>query len=262
MVIAILLFLSYHFIGLFAKNSAKDGSLDPALGSWLSTLIMFPLSIYLTSRATKDRGLFEIDFIAVPLKRFFRFKTKSDQEDLQNLQSYSYYKKYSDEQLIGIVKEQKSYDLDKRPKQIALQHLSERNISLDALEEQGLEVPQKLKTARKQLKTYLNYSKTALVSYVTGIAAGILFFVFENNNLFEMAVIARTLAFMTGCLFLVFAIVSTVIHRRFYNTLGMLQKRVKPVLIALSLPFYPLKYMFFSRQMKRDYHFSCLDEIN
>src|SRR5690606_19918655 len=47
LVIAILLFLSYHFIGLFAKNSAENNTIHPILGTWLSTLIMLPLGIYL-----------------------------------------------------------------------------------------------------------------------------------------------------------------------------------------------------------------------
>lgn len=74
MVVAILLFLTYHFIGIFALNSAKNGSFNPILASWFSTLVMLPLSIFLTKRATADRGIFDFDGITVPLKRFFKFK--------------------------------------------------------------------------------------------------------------------------------------------------------------------------------------------
>ena len=69
LVIAIVLFLTYHFIGLFAENSAKSGSLNPVLAAWFSTLIMFPLSIFLTRRATADRGIFEFDHIIEPIKK-------------------------------------------------------------------------------------------------------------------------------------------------------------------------------------------------
>jgi len=262
MVVAILLFLSYHFIGLFAKNSAKDGTLNPALGTWLSTLIMLPLSIYLTSRATRDRGLFEIDFITVPLKRFFNFKTKSDLENLQNVQSYSYYTKYSDEQLIAIVKDQKKFDLDKRPKQIALQHLTDRKISLETLEAQGLEVPGKLKVAKTNIKDYKDYSKASLVAYLVATILLILHFVFNNNNMPELSGICRDLSIMSWLFFAIYVVVSNVVYRKFYKHLGLLQKRVKPLLILLALPFYPLKHLFLSRKMTRDYHFACLDEIN
>ena len=72
MVVAILLFLTYHFIGLFASNSAEGGSLSPFLGSWLSTLILFPLSVYLTYRATTDQGFVNLDVITVPIRNLFR----------------------------------------------------------------------------------------------------------------------------------------------------------------------------------------------
>lgn len=80
MVVAILLFLTYHFIGIFAKNSAEDGSISPFLATWLSTMIMLPLGIFLTYRATTDRGLFTFDVFISPfrkvLKKFALIKGK------------------------------------------------------------------------------------------------------------------------------------------------------------------------------------------
>ncbi|MFD2433160.1 LptF/LptG family permease [Mesonia maritima] len=72
MVVAILLFLTYHFIGIFAKNSAEDGSVSPFMATWLSTFVMLPLSIYLTYRATTDQGFINTDVITEPVKKFFR----------------------------------------------------------------------------------------------------------------------------------------------------------------------------------------------
>jgi lipopolysaccharide export system permease protein len=64
LVISIVLFLIYHFIGIFTKNLAEDNSINPMLASWLSTIIMLPISIYLTIRATKDRPLFDYDIFS------------------------------------------------------------------------------------------------------------------------------------------------------------------------------------------------------
>jgi len=58
LVISILLFSSYHFLGDFSKNLALDGTISPILASWLRIIIMFPFSIYLTYRATNDRSIF------------------------------------------------------------------------------------------------------------------------------------------------------------------------------------------------------------
>jgi lipopolysaccharide export system permease protein len=80
MVIAILLFLTYHFIGIFAKNSAEDGTMHPFIASWLSTGIMLPLSIWLTYRATTDQGIFDFDTFIQRIGRMLGIKRKKKEE--------------------------------------------------------------------------------------------------------------------------------------------------------------------------------------
>ena len=62
-VIALLLFLTYHFVGTFAKNAAEDGSINPFVGSWVSNLMMIPVAIYLLIRASADKSIINIDNI-------------------------------------------------------------------------------------------------------------------------------------------------------------------------------------------------------
>ena len=69
MVIAILIFLTYHFIGIFAKNSAQDGTMSPVLPSWLSTLVMLPVGIFFTYRATTDQGLLAFGNLVEPFNQ-------------------------------------------------------------------------------------------------------------------------------------------------------------------------------------------------
>lgn len=76
MVIAIVLFLTYYFIGVFAGNYSKEGNIHPILGAWLSTLIMLPLGVYLTQRATADRGLMDFGHVIEKIKNIFRKKNK------------------------------------------------------------------------------------------------------------------------------------------------------------------------------------------
>ena len=78
MVIAIVLFLAYYFLGVFAGNYAKEGNIHPILGAWLSTLIMLPLSIYLTKRATADRGLMDFGYVVERVKDYFRRKKEEE----------------------------------------------------------------------------------------------------------------------------------------------------------------------------------------
>ncbi len=65
MVIAMGVFLSYYFIGMFSKNSAETGTISSFLGAWLPTLILLPLGIMLTRNATSDRGIFNTNAITV-----------------------------------------------------------------------------------------------------------------------------------------------------------------------------------------------------
>ncbi len=76
MVIAIVLFLTYHFIGIFAKNSAEDGTLQPYIAAWLSTTIMLPLGVWLTHRATTDQGIIDLDGFSNRIKKIFKKKDK------------------------------------------------------------------------------------------------------------------------------------------------------------------------------------------
>ena len=76
MVIAILLFLTYYFIGVFAENYAKKNEIHPIFGAWLSTMIMLPLSIILTKKATADRGLMNLDGVFEFFNKIFKKKEK------------------------------------------------------------------------------------------------------------------------------------------------------------------------------------------
>lgn len=81
MVLAITLFLTYHFIGIFAKNYSEDGSIPPIIGAWVSTGIMLPLGIFLTRRATADKAVFESSGIFHKISSFFSFLKKKKKSE-------------------------------------------------------------------------------------------------------------------------------------------------------------------------------------
>ena len=56
LVLSIVIFLTYHYIGVFGKNAAEDSSISPFLGSWISTFVIAPFAIYLTKIVSADRG--------------------------------------------------------------------------------------------------------------------------------------------------------------------------------------------------------------
>ena len=260
MVIAIVLFLTYHFFGIFAKNSAEKGSFSPIIGSWLSTAVMLPLSIYLTTRATNDKGVFQFDAVLVPLKRLFTSKNKIQLSESET-KSYNYYKRYSVEELVQVIKEQEEFDLNKKPKEIALHNLLNRNIPLEELQKEGLEVDNKLIKARSLLKDYKDYSLTSLISYLVGGVLLGLHFIFKNNKLPEFAESSLSLSIIGFIFFAIYVIVDAFVYSKFYKTIDQEGKRINPIILILTLPLYPLKYLVLRNKIVADFYQSCVQSI-
>ena len=139
MVIAILLFLTYHFIGIFAKNSAEDGTLHPFIATWLSTAIMLPLSIWLTYRATTDQGVFDMDTFFQRIARLFGKKATDaaivDGEEavLLTQSEKALVLSRNDKQLIAIVKQTDGEPHSNEVLQAAKQQLKSKGYDLDSL---------------------------------------------------------------------------------------------------------------------------------
>ena len=79
-IFAVLIFISFHFINTFGKRISQENGLSPFLGSWLSSIVLTPLALLLTYRATNDIGLINMDVILTPIQKIFkklvRFKKK------------------------------------------------------------------------------------------------------------------------------------------------------------------------------------------
>lgn len=71
-VFAVLIFISFHFINTFGKRISQEDQLAPFLGAWMSSLILSPLAILLTYRATNDIGLINLDILMAPLQKIFQ----------------------------------------------------------------------------------------------------------------------------------------------------------------------------------------------
>ena len=71
-VFAVLIFITFHFINTFGKRLAEENGISPFFGSWMSSLILSPLAVLLTYRATNDIGLINIDSILQPFQKLFQ----------------------------------------------------------------------------------------------------------------------------------------------------------------------------------------------
>jgi lipopolysaccharide export system permease protein len=254
MVIAILLFLTYHFIGIFATNSAKNGGFNPILAPWFSTIIMLPLGIFLTKRATADRGLFEFDNILEPIKNALKIKDK-------NSIDYTFLSDFKNNELINTINNYKAlgYTEDVRVKAIEL--LNTRGITTEEISKRGVTIEHAYFTSEKIKTDYNEHAKFALVLYIIGVLLLILFFVFKNNKLPSLSAPAIQLSVVAFTLYLVYFIKSLINVFQFYNHINKKEKLPHVILLLLGVPFYFITYLFLNEKLKKDLKLNCLESL-
>ncbi len=67
-VISVLFFVIYYIISLTGEKATKEGNWDATLGMWISTIVLTPIAIYLTYKATNDSSLLDTDWYAGRIK--------------------------------------------------------------------------------------------------------------------------------------------------------------------------------------------------
>lgn len=62
LVFAIVCFMVFYFLSNTGQKFAKEGTMSPFMGIWLSTFVLLPIGIFLTYKALKDSELFNKEF--------------------------------------------------------------------------------------------------------------------------------------------------------------------------------------------------------
>ena len=254
MVIAILLFLTYHFIGIFATNSAKNGGFNPILASWFSTLVMLPLGIFLTKRATADRGLFEFDNILEPLKRMFKIKEKDSVD-------YRFLGSLKNEELADIINHYEAKGHEKPVQFEAIKVLKARGIATSQLRENGVLIDENFLTSEQICKDYKEHAKFAISLYNIGIVLLVLFFIFKNNELHSLVEPSIQLSVVSLVLFVIYYLKSIKNTFQFYMHIKKERNKPKIFLLILGLPLYMLTHLFLKEKIKEDLRQNCLESL-
>lgn len=255
-IIAISFFLTYHFIGIFAKNSAEDNSLNPMIASWLSTLIMLPISIYLTSRATKDRSLLDLDAIFIPFKKLIQ-RTQIDKTPTlkvfdENSEVFFQLNEYSNKKLIDVLKNYRQYGLGSTYKNTALHILNSRGVSEQELRFGGNLVNVTYESALRFKNNYDGNSKIGLLFYGVSIVMLLSGGILNNNNFPIIGKILIGIGVFTT-LFYIIAFIKTIISQsNFYKTLNKKVITHSIIFIILGIPLYFLYVLYFNQKIKED----------
>lgn len=70
-VFSIVFFLIYYLLSITGEKFAKEGMWTVFEGMWLSSVVLLPVGLFLTYKATTDSKIFEWEFYLRPVKRLF-----------------------------------------------------------------------------------------------------------------------------------------------------------------------------------------------
>ncbi len=80
-VVSVFFFVIFHIISITGEKYARAGILEPRLAMWLASLVLLPLGIFLTYKATTDSPILEADAWNRVFKKLLFYK-KDDQEKI------------------------------------------------------------------------------------------------------------------------------------------------------------------------------------
>ncbi|MDG1778686.1 MAG: LptF/LptG family permease [Flavobacteriaceae bacterium] len=253
LVIAILIFLTYHFISIFAKNSSEDNSLNPIFATWLAGIIMLPFSIYLTSRATKDRALMDLDAILIPIKKrlvktslIVEDNTTEQTVETQNIQHFE------NEKLIDLIKNYRYYGLTLAHKTDALNLLKERGITELELKLTGNLSNETYESGVRHMEDYHENATVAYFAHLLVLILGIGGFILNNNGAATVGSIMIALALIALVLFIIVFPKVLKNQAAFYKLLKKKFMAHNVVFIVLGLPLFFLYRLYFNKKMNED----------
>jgi lipopolysaccharide export system permease protein len=84
-VISVFLFILYHIISMIGEKSSLTGAMQVYTGMWLSSIVLLPLGIFLTYKATTDSPLMDLEIwnkVFGKINIFKYLKKKKKMEDM------------------------------------------------------------------------------------------------------------------------------------------------------------------------------------
>lgn len=74
-VISVLFFVVYYVISLTGEKMVREGTWAAYVGMWVSTYVLFPISVYLTYKAAKDSNLMNTDWYVIKYNKIKNYLT-------------------------------------------------------------------------------------------------------------------------------------------------------------------------------------------
>lgn len=191
-VFAVIIFIAYHFMNVFGRKLAQEAAIPPFLGTWLASIVLTPLAITLTYRATNDIGIMiSFDWLIDPIKKIFSKNKKEvsfEKEivSLSNIQinkdddEYKELLLKEDKVLKNLVKNSDQFGYSENYRLKTLKILEERGITQEQLKFEGNLYNREFLKFKNSLNNYKVNSKNALLFYILAFLLPIIGKITEN----------------------------------------------------------------------------------
>lgn len=73
-VISVIFFLIFHILSITGEKMSKEGAMPVVQGMWMATMILLPIGLFFTYKATSDSSFFRLDNYLENFKKLFRSK--------------------------------------------------------------------------------------------------------------------------------------------------------------------------------------------
>ncbi len=256
-VFAILIFITFHFINTFGKKIAQENGIPAFAGAWMSSFVLTPLALFLTKRATDDRGVeFDFDFITIPFRKLFAhnairpsFLVSDRVINLDAIETvedgeWEALQQLDDEALIQQVYDAKRNNLAETTRINILKILAARGITQASLYRSKRLFDERYELLQDDVATYRFRAKVTLMIYLMAVTLALVF----NNN--------RSKAGLAIAAFVMLIFFFVTLYKAL-NDLKDVAKALKtkigvPFIICLVLgfPFYPVFHLLNSRALR------------
>ena len=256
-VFAVSIFIIFHFINTFGKKLAQENGISPFLGTWMSTIVLSPLAVFLTYRAINDiGGSIDFDVILAPFQKLFTSKeskntTKQTIIDIENSQTtiikdeeWQKLNAYADDVLIQIVKNAKQYNYSEDYRTKALLILDQRGITQQKLLENNNLINLEYQNLEDNLISYNYSAKITLALYSVIIITSL---VYNNNKSSILIIILNVILFLSFYISLYFS------QKKLDDISGILKRKIEPgiaIAFLIGFPFFIFVYLYNNKVLK------------
>lgn len=81
-VISVIFFLIFHILSITGEKMSKEGAMTVVQGMWMASMILLPVGLFFTYKATTDSSFFRLDSYFDSLKKLFRKKSDQTKEEV------------------------------------------------------------------------------------------------------------------------------------------------------------------------------------